>query len=222
MGCEVQVRHAAILLFVVQLGVHGLLGGSVSQPRLEIGTVQAGVGRSGGQPTQIRGAVLSPQFEGAAGKGCSTHEMRKIRGDTGNELLVGLVCHDRAVGVGQAVHLMAAGAVGGEHFLALGRHGVLGRLCRVLLLVGDPCVEVVLRQRHGLHPHVRMGQAAELGALAIVNADGVGFEVEGVIAVRDRVTLAVELRDPERVDDITAGDPDKNPELVVYLHICYC
>ena len=52
----------------------------------------------------------------------------------------------------------------------------------------------------------RVGQAAELGALAEVHARVVGFDLPRGVEAGAGVTLAVERRDPERVDDVAGGD----------------
>ena len=54
--------------------------------------------------------------------------------------------------------------------------------------------------------HVGVGRAAELGALAVVLARRVGREDDARHAAGNRVALAAELRHPEAVDDVGAGD----------------
>src|SRR3546814_16725335 len=56
------------------------------------------------------------------------------------------------------------------------------------------------------HAHVAVGEPAELGALAAVHAGLVGRHLERVRSARDSVALAVEARDPERVDDVARID----------------
>ena len=56
--------------------------------------------------------------------------------------------------------------------------------------------------------HVRVLDAAVLGALADVRAGVVGGEAQFVELARNRIDLPRELRDPEAVDDVVGGEPD--------------
>src|SRR5690606_34512681 len=103
---------------------------------------------------------------------------------------------------------VAARALRGEQLGAGERLGVLVRVGHlgVLLLRLEPGLELVHRQGDHPLPHVGVRQAAELGALPDVGAGLVGVDQERVDATGHRVHLAVQRRDPERVDDVVRGD----------------
>ena len=63
-------------------------------------------------------------------------------------------------------------------------------------------VELRRRLRDHVEGHVRVLQAAELGALAAEDAGAVGLEHHVVRLPRDHVDLPVQLRHPERVDHV--------------------
>ncbi len=90
--------------------------------------------------------------------------------------------------------------------LGAGRRLLVGGHLGLGLLVGEPLVELVLREGDGPLAHVGVRQAAELGALADVGAGLVGVEREVRRHVGDGVLLAVERRDPEGVDDVVGVD----------------
>ena len=100
---------------------------------------------------------------------------------------------------------MAGGADAGEHLQARQR-GRVGGLGRVLSGAIDPRLEVGGAQRHHLHPHAGVRQAAELGALPEVEAGIGSLDLPGRELVGHGVALAVEGGDPERVDHIARGD----------------
>ena len=77
-------------------------------------------------------------------------------------------------------------------------------------MVGHPLREVGGRQRDRLHAHPRVGQAAELGALAEVDAGVVGLDLPRLVAAGHRVAFAVERGDPERVDDVARRHDEPN------------
>jgi hypothetical protein len=58
--------------------------------------------------------------------------------------------------------------------------------------------------------HASVAEAAELGALADVDAGLVGLHPQRVHTAGDCVALAVELRDPVAVDDVAAGDAQQH------------
>ena len=55
-----------------------------------------------------------------------------------------------------------------------------------------------------------MGESAELGALTGIDAGLGTLEAQEVNATGDSVLLAVQFRDPVRVDDVAAGDAQQN------------
>ena len=73
-----------------------------------------------------------------------------------------------------------------------------------------PGLVVGRREGDDAHPHVGVGQAAELRALAAVHAGLVGLDEQRVLAAGDGVALAVERRDPERVDDVARLDAESD------------
>src|SRR5690606_13920532 len=103
---------------------------------------------------------------------------------------------------------VAARALRGEQLGAGERLRVLVRIRHlgVLLLRLEPGLELVHRQGDHPLPHVGVRQAAELGALPDVGAGLVGVDHQRVDATGHRVHLAVQRRDPERVDDVVRGD----------------
>ena len=129
--------------------------------------------------------------------------MRQVRGGVGHQVgaLAGLV----VVWAVEAVDYVAACALRLEDGLAGDGCGIGGLGGRLQLLV-DPGLEVGWAERHRLHPHTGVGQAAELGALPEVDALLVGGDLPVGDAARDGVTLAVQRRDPVAVDHVAAGD----------------
>ena len=93
------------------------------------------------------------------------------------------------------------------------------RCCR-RPLCGDPAVEVLARLGDHQQAHVGVLQTAELGALAAIDAGLVGLDHEDVRTVRQGVELAVQVGDPEAVDDVGRQQPqldlftDGNVDLV--------
>ena len=75
----------------------------------------------------------------------------------------------------------------------------------LLELVGLPRLEVLGVHGDDFHAHVGVRQATELGALTGVDARLVGFDAVRLHTAGDHVALAVQLRDPPRVDDVAAG-----------------
>ena len=101
-----------------------------------------------------------------------------------------------------APDLMALGAQQtGEQLLAGLRPCVVWALGLLLLLV-EPGLELALGEGDDPGPHVGVGQAAELLALAVEDARVVGLDRERVHAAGNDVTGSVQRRDPERVDDV--------------------
>ena len=77
--------------------------------------------------------------------------------------------------------------------------GSVGR-DRGALLVLDPCVPVLGRERDHPHEHPTVLETAELGALARVHAGVIRLHQDVVRPAGHHVLLARELRDPEGVD----------------------
>src|SRR5579884_2636965 len=75
-------------------------------------------------------------------------------------------------------------------------------------LVRPPSVELLLRLRDDGERHVGVLQAAIFGALAAIETGPVGFDPGLVLLARDQIHLARQLRHPERVDDVDAGQFD--------------
>ena len=108
----------------------------------------------------------------------------------------------------EALDQVARGAVG-EECRSAARDGIVGILRRRALrnhLLVDPVLEVGIVHRNGLHPHTRVRQTAELGALAEVDARLVSGDLPRSKEAWTSVALAVERRDPERVDHVTGRD----------------
>src|SRR5215218_4307907 len=74
--------------------------------------------------------------------------------------------------------------------------------------VGHPALELALVDDPDAEHHVRMGQAAELRALPVVDADLLEGEVELVGDAGDRLPLEQGLRHVERVDDVGGAELD--------------
>ena len=87
-----------------------------------------------------------------------------------------------------------------------GRRGSGGRGQSRLLLSGRPGGEGLRCGDDGEVAHVGVRRAAELGTLAVVLPRHVGGQRDARHGPGDGVALASELRDPEAVDDVGAGD----------------
>ena len=77
--------------------------------------------------------------------------------------------------------------------------------------VREPAMERRRRLRDHPHRHVRVLEAAELSALAAIDARLVGDEQDSVRLARDHVDLPVQLRYPERMDDVVGLRDDLHP-----------
>jgi len=82
------------------------------------------------------------------------------------------------------------------------RRGLRRSSAGLLLLLGHPGGKVGLGHRLHGEVHVRVADAAELGALPCERPDLVEFDVELVGATRDHVELVQRLGHVERVDDV--------------------
>ena len=89
--------------------------------------------------------------------------------------------------------------------VAVGRGGLVGGL-DARLLGDDPRLVLLDGHDADLGEHVRVAAAAELGALALVDAEAVRLEPGLVRVAGDRVELAAELGDPPRVRDVLGAD----------------
>src|SRR5918995_1973130 len=225
---QVQVGHASALRASLDLlgrgRVHRLLARGVAQPRLEVGAVDlaAVVGADLVGLDDLVAVLVDPQVEDRAGEGAAAHEVGEVGGVAGHQVvaLAGLLPGVVVDAPGQ----VAGGALAGEQFGAVG--GVAGRgLVGVGLLVIEPGLEVVGLERHHPLAHITVRQPAVLGALAHVGPGIVGVEGEWVRAPRHSVLLAVERRDPERVDDVVGPDleadvpPGGDHEIVGREHV---
>ena len=110
------------------------------------------------------------------------------------------------------VHLVAAGAQARELRLPALDGLVVGRARALVFCCSTQRSKSAERQGDHPHPHVGVGQPAELGALPPVLTGLVGLQVPGVDPAGHRVPLAVQLGDPERVDDVAGGDVE--PDLL--------
>ena len=79
--------------------------------------------------------------------------------------------------------------------------GIARRLGRPDLRIA-PALELLLRLGDDEDAHMGVLEAAELGALAAVDARPVGDEPDVVLLAGDQVLLAHEVRDPEGVDHV--------------------
>ena len=149
----------------------------------------------GGGTSQSAGDEL----EGRARERRTRHEVGEVRRGTRDERDVD--------GVVEASHGVAGHAAAvREHLEPRGRRRSLVGGGRFVLLVGDPFVEVVGRQRDGADAHVGVREPAELGALTPVLTGVVRLERDAGDTTGHRVALAVQGGDPERVDDVTRAD----------------
>src|SRR5215217_6250831 len=104
--------------------------------------------------------------------------------------------------------------------LALVRQLLAGRLDVVARPLG-PSLELVRRDRAHPGAHVGVAGAAELRALAVVDALPAGRDLEpGLVHVPgDAVCLAAELRDPPRVDHVRGGDLEHHGRFGRHHHL---
>src|SRR4051794_20596090 len=100
------------------------------------------------------------------------------------------------LGRGPTDRVAARALIGLEYRLAALRGGS-GRLSRRRRHVSKPGIERRARLGDHLEAHVRVLEAAELGALASVDGRLIGVEQAGVRLSRDQVDLAVQLGNPE-------------------------
>src|SRR5262245_53643622 len=202
---QVEVGHAPDLLAArvwQGRGGHGRLRRRVAQPGLHVAAVELAADLI--VLDDAVAVLVDPQVEDAAGEHAAAGEVGEVGGVARHQQL-GTVALLGEVVVVDAPGQVAAGALGGEQLGTRGRLPV-GRLARRLGLVLQPGVELVGREGDDPLAHVAVGQAAELGALAHVGAGLVGVEPQRVLAPGDGVLLAVEGRDPERVDDVVGMD----------------
>ena len=108
----------------------------------------------------------------------------------------------------RAAHGVAGAAARGEHRRARLQPWRPAGGRRRLQLVRAPGREVAGRVGDDHERHVRVLRAAELGALAAVDARAVGLQPGDVGLAGDDVGLAGQLRDPEGVDHVRAGQLD--------------
>ena len=151
----------------------------------------------------VEAAVRFVEVEDPTGIGGAAHQVRQVRGGIGDQVgtLAGLV----VVWAVDAVDDMATCALRLEDGHPGDGGGVGGLGDRLQLLV-DPGLEVGRAERHGLHLHPGVRKAAELGALAEVDARLIGGDLPVGDATWDGVALAVQGRNPVTVDDVAAGD----------------
>ncbi len=106
---------------------------------------------------------------------------------------------ERLVGRLRQAVLVEGGVLGGD----LAGGGVLrAAALDLLLLLRQPRVEVRPRHRVDVEVHLAVGEAAELRALAVVDARLGDGELEAVGMAGDQVAFEEELGDVQRVDDV--------------------
>src|SRR5215471_15109750 len=81
---------------------------------------------------------------------------------------------------------------------------------RGLLLLFDPSIKVVRRMHDDADQHPGVLCAAILGAVAEIGAGVGGLNPHSVFLVRDYISLAGKLRDPETVRDICRLQVEKS------------
>jgi hypothetical protein len=132
---------------------------------------------------------------------------------------VGQVGTDDPVSLG-AAHSVASPTTGVEEHVAASDRERAGRAVRRGALARQPSVERRLLLDHHGEAHERVRRSAVLGACAAKHAGPRRLEREARRPPRDHVHLSSEGRDPERVDDVAALEPeldrlaDRQPDLV--------
>src|SRR5918995_81448 len=180
---------------------------SIAAERRHSDTLAAG-GRLARVPARLRlhrdqpGRVVDPVHEPVASQLVVAARERRAAGQVGEVGPVG--AHLR---VGQrvavrALELRADELLGGAGGLRLGAGADLEGHRRALLLLTKPLVVLARLLRDHPEAHVRVRQAAVLGALAEVRARLVGLDRRERLPARDDVTLPSELGDPEAVDHV--------------------
>ena len=145
------------------------------------------------------------QVERRPGERVARHQVGQVGRRPGVHVVLGVGDHRVAVGVDQAVDLVAARALRDEHRLALGGQGARPPAPRTSASwLAFHVSKSSAVEGDDLHPHVGVRQPAELGALAGVDPRLVGLQAQRLDAPGHHVALAVEPRDPEAVDHVAA------------------